>query len=402
MGDLYFDQQNGVSGDMAVSALLDLEDNFDILRKRLALLKLDGFEIDRIHERRNGIPGVRFRVIVDKKERVSRNFEDIDALITKSGLNSSEKDLAIGIFKKIAAAESRIHGVSPEKVHFHEVGAVDSIVDIVGFSILFIKRNVKNCHASPFHLGSGQVASMHGKLPVPAPATLEIIKGLPVSGTDKRYELTTPTGAAILSTVVKRFGPLPLCTIQKTGTGFGLRSGDGINALRVYEISEDKPACPYGTPYGAQTVAIIETTIDDSTPEEIAFVQEKLLKEGALDVFITPVIMKKSRPGFNITVISGPSEVSSFNSILFRHSSTFGIRYHYANRDILEREIKKINTDFGEISVKLGYLNDRLIRISPEYEDCAAAARKHHTTLKSVYDRVMETAYRQFDETSKI
>ena len=243
--------------------------------------------------------------------------------------------------------------------------------------------------ASPIPLGSGLAESMHGTIPVPAPATLEILKGLPVTGTGGAHELTTPTGAAIVKTVAGRFGSLPPCVIREVSMGYGKRRTHGLNALRLFVIDETV-ADTTGTDH---TVAVIEVTIDDSTPEEIGFLTEELLAGGALDAYVTPVFMKKNRPAFNVTIVCAVENFELCARAVLERSSSLGLRYQYYNRRTLERKVVKVETSFGPISVKVGLLGGRAVKASPEYEDCRAAARASGAPLREVY-REAEAAYR--------
>jgi len=408
--NLFFDLQNGISGDMAVAALLSLENNSEdpagagkilhaqseFLKDKLKRIKLGGYSIQCRREKRNGIWGTVFRVDIIDTEKKGRDYHRIKNLIIDSGLDTKEKRLSAAIFETIALAESKVHGIPPETVHFHEIGAVDSIVDIVSFSVLFNKRRVGKSTASPIHLGTGTTETMHGILPVPAPATLEIIKGLPVQGTKTPYELTTPTGASIVKTVVEEFGPLPGCMITNIGLGFGKRqgAGSGLNALRILEYTEISEELY--TP--SEMIVVIEVTIDDSTPEEIAYLQEDLFSRGALDVFITPVYMKKNRPAFNITVMSEPEKLETIARTILLKSSSFGLRYHYYFRKKLERQIKIIQTELGMMRVKVGLLNGRVVKIVPEYEDCRKAAQKEGLSINRVFEKVRIEAGKQLEE----
>ena len=394
MSRLYFDLQNGISGDMAVAALLGLETGergapaeaaFEGLRVKLATIDLGGYRTAHAIERRSGIAGHRFTVEVDEGRQKHRTYSDIRRLLHASGLAAGEKDLALDIFEELARAESLVHGVPAGDVHFHEIGAVDSIVDIAGFAILYRGRGVETAAASPIHLGTGKTESMHGTIPVPAPATLEIVKGLPVAGTDAPYELTTPTGAAIVKTTVSRFGPLPRCVIRGVGMGFGKRKSPGINALRIYEYDEiAKDALP-----ADQLVAVIESSIDDSTPEEIGYLTEELFGSGALDVTVTPVQMKKNRPGFTVAAVSAPERLDACARAMLERSSTFGLRYQYFYRKTLDRTLVKVETRFGPISVKVGSLGGTVLKAAPEYEECKTAARVFDVPLREVFREAM-------------
>ena len=398
MSSLFFDLQKGISGDMGVAALLSLtgqeEKVTNDLREKLRTLSLSGYDIEVKQEQRNGLLGTLFTVHTDGQEKVLRNFNAIHELIARSGLLEGEKNLAISIFETLARAEAAVHGTTPDKVHFHEIGAVDSIVDIVSFSVLYAQLHPDRACASSVALGSGTTLSMHGEIPVPAPATLEILKGVPVYGTDKSCELTTPTGAAIVRTVVTHFGPLPHGVVQKTGLGFGHRTSPSFNGLRVLEIAE---VPQMGNDEGG-TVGVIEVTIDDSTPEEIAFLHELLLSEGALDVWVTPVHMKKNRPGFNITVLCSPGSLEGLAQRVLRKSSTFGLRYSFQERKCLRRSIKEVRTEYGPVHVKLGMLGDEVVKVVPEYKDCRNAAMRHDIPIERVFAAAKAEAVQQLRE----
>ncbi len=380
--ELYFDLSYGASGDMLNAALINLGGDFDNLLKRLALIELKNYRIEYKSETRSMIRGGRFRVIYDRTNHPMRKYSDIIRIIDESDLNNSEKSLSKKIFQRIGEAEASVHGVKLEDVHFHEIGAVDSIVDIVGFSILYNSLNINKCSSSYFHTGTGSTNSMHGEIPVPAPATVEIIKGFPVKGTAIQREILTPTGAAIVATVSEQYGPLPECIIEKTGVGFGSYK-DSFNGLRVFKIKRAETL--ESTETAKNLVGVIETNIDDSTPEEIGRLQEVLFEIGVLDMFVTPVIMKKSRPGYNITVITSPGEIDRVTEAVFKNSSTFGIRYRFMFRKVLERKFREIKLPYGTIKIKIGLYNGEITQISPEYEDCAEISRKTGMPIKDVF-----------------
>ena len=384
MSSIYIDQHYGVSGDMINAALLNMEDNFEYLKKRLNLLGIDGYSLEYNIEKRSHIAGGRFIVHINEKYTTSRNFADIKSLISNSKLSDKEKSLSLKIFTRIAQAESIVHGINIEKIHFHEVGALDSIIDIVGFSILVSALKIKKFYASPFYIGSGKTISQHGEIPIPAPATVELLKGHPVCGTEQPYELTTPTGAAIVTSISDKFIPLPKSIIRKVGIGFGSRKNN-FNALRIYLTDEYSDTASYND----ETIVIIETTIDDSTPEEIAFLQELLLNNGALDAFITPVIMKKNRAGFNITLISTPQNLDNLIDVIFKNSSTFGIRYNYILRKTLERKIINVDSKYGTIPVKIGYYGYTPIKYSPEYDVCARISREKGIPIREIFENAI-------------
>ncbi len=378
---------SGVSGDMAVASLLALRENTDFLLEKLSTFQLEGFRVDVRDEQRSGISGKIFVVHTDDEHSHPRNYEDIQHLIGSSSLDEREKTLSLTIFRHVAEAESKVHGVPIEKVHFHEVGALDSIIDIVSFSVLYLSLKVESASASKYHFGQGSTTSMHGVIPVPAPATVEITRGLPVKGTEIEHELTTPTGAAIVKSIARSYGPLPSGTILNTGTGFGTRKTGGFNALRVFELEET----PDGSLTAERTITVIEVTIDDSTPEEVSFLQERLFSEGALDVFFTPIYMKKNRPAFNITILCSPDRFEQCANTVLLESSTFGIRYQHYRRKTLERRAHQVLTKYGTISVKIGMLDGKVIKSAPEYEDMREAAHRHRVPLQRVVEEVRKT-----------
>jgi uncharacterized protein (TIGR00299 family) protein len=387
MSSLYLDLQNGISGDMAVSALLSLagdgeREKINMLREKLNTLPLSGYSIESSREQRNGITGNLFNVVVEQHKQESRDFKAITKLIADSGLNRDEKELSQKIFEVIARAEARVHGCSPDYVHFHEVGAVDSIIDIVSFSALYLDLAPSRVSASTPSLGSGKTGSMHGIIPIPAPATVEILTGLPVRGSDREEELVTPTGAAIARCTVSCFGPMPGCSIRRTGYGFGQRRSSLPSVLRVFEIDEQ----PGDDDFERGTVIIIEATIDDSTPEQIGFLQEALFREGALDVWTVPVYMKKNRPGFNICAVGTGQTFDRLCTCMLTNSSSFGLRYSTHERLCLKRKMQKVHTPFGEIAIKIGMIGRETVKYAPEYEDCRAASQKHGVPIHVVFD----------------
>jgi uncharacterized protein (TIGR00299 family) protein len=395
MSSLYMDLQSGISGDMAVSALLSLsgdkeQQKLDMLKDRLSTLPLTGFRIESSHVQRNGMRGNTFSVTVDERKQKPRDFRAITKLLDDSGLGEDEKVLSQRLFEVIAQAEARVHGGSPGHVHFHEIGAVDSIVDIVSFSILYTDLAPEKTVSSVPSLGSGITVSMHGSIPVPAPATLEILAGLPIRGTDRKEELVTPTGASIVKCVVSHFGRLPECSIRAVGYGFGQRKSDHPNLLRVLEIDE----VPARDDLVTGTVHLIEATVDDSTPEEIGFLQEILFREGALDMWTSPVYMKKNRPGLNICVVCTQDAFDRLCTFMLKHSSTFGLRYSTRERLCLKRTMKKVHTAFGDIGVKVGLIGQDIVKVSPEYEDCRKAALLHNVPLRIVFDAAQREASR--------
>lgn len=389
---LYFDCYAGISGDMTVGALLDLGVDIMELRHELGKLGLRGWTIETGRGQRNGISGTRFNVILEPHEHAGhhhgaghstsqphRNLYDIEAIIDNSLLNDRVKADSKRIFGELARAEARVHGIPVEKVHFHEVGAVDSIIDIVGTAICLDLLGVDQLYASPLNLGGGMVQCAHGTLPVPAPATVEILRGVPVFSSGVKSELVTPTGAAIIKTMASDFIPLPPLIIEKTGYGMGSREIEEMpNLLRVI----------MGVRENRESYVVLETNIDDMNPEFYSYLFPLLLKNGALDVYLSSIIMKKNRPGIMISVLCTGNNVNRLQDILFTETTTLGIRRREVDRVELERRVIMIQTSLGQVRVKVAYREGEVIKAAPEYEDCLRIAEERHLPLREVYDTI--------------
>lgn len=394
MRTLFLDCFSGISGDMAVGALCDLGASRELLERELAKLGLGGeFHLHFSRQSRCGIEGVKFDVHMHTHEHGhhghshvhahehthGRTFAEIRDLIGGSALSEFVKARSVAAFHRIAIAEGKIHGMPPEKVHFHEVGAVDSIVDIVAFCVAFEALGAPRVLASPLVEGSGFIDCAHGRFPLPAPATLEILAGIPLRQIDEPMEFITPTGAALLAEFAADFGPMPTLAVERIGYGVGTRnSPHRPNVLRAVlgettDVSE------------TDTVTELETNLDDLTPELAAAAVEKLLAVGALDAFVTPVQMKKGRPGFRLTALVDPPRADEFARLILRETSAFGVRMHECRRIKLRREMTSIETPFGPIAVKLGWLGDERVQAAPEFESCRAAAEAAGATVREVY-----------------
>ncbi len=397
---IYLDCFAGISGDMFLGALLDLGVSEDALRAELSKLQLPGYQISSRRVIKQNISATKFDVItmenstphrgVATEHHEHRGYSEIIAMIDKSALSSAVKERAQRIFRRIGEAEAKIHGIPLDKVHFHEIGAVDSIVDIVGACIAVEALRVDEIQASPPRLGSGFVEAAHGRFPVPAPATLELLKGIPVQSSSDPVELVTPTGAALLAEFCTKFGPMPAMSIEKIGYGAGSRDLDKApNVLRAVlgESAEDRRRNGE-----TDTVAVIETNIDDMNPQLFGDVMERLLAAGALDVFLTPVQMKKNRPGTLLTVLCERSHVDALAELLLTHTTTFGIRVHEAQRRKLAREIVTVKTKFGDIEVKIGRLGGKIVARSPEFDSCQRAAAQFNVGVKDVYNEAARVA----------
>jgi len=380
----YFDCFSGISGDMILGSLIDAGLDADRLRAELAKLPLSGYEITADRAMKAGIAGTRFSVKAAPQQH-HRSLPDILKIIDDSALTGSVKERASAIFRKIAEVEAAIHGVPVEEVHFHEIGAIDSIIDVAGACIALDLMGIGAVYASAVNTGEGFVETAHGTLPVPAPATAALLAGVPVYSSGIRAELATPTGAAIIAHLARDFGPLPAMTIERVGYGAGFKDLPVPNLLRVF-IGEAAESTTY------ESVLAIETNIDDMNPEFYQHVSERLLEAGALDVYTAQVIMKKSRPGALLTVICRDDAREALARIIFEETTTAGIRYRRMERTVLDRETRRVSTPWGEIAVKVLAAAGRVVTVSPEYEECRRIARERGVPLKQVYDEARKAA----------
>lgn len=380
----FFDCFSGISGDMALGALFDLGVPVDWLADKLQRMPLKGFDLTLQPLERNGIQAQRVRVAI-KKDNVSRDYTNIRKLIQKSNLSDRVKTKSLGIFETLAAAEAAVHGCPKDKVHFHEIGGVDALVDIVGTVLGLEYLGIQQVSASKIPLGSGFVSCRHGTLPVPAPATLEILKNIPVYGAGIDHELVTPTGAAIVATLAESFGSLPEMVIQKTGYGAGTRDLEEIpNLLRIVLGTVENQK--------ADEIVVVETSVDDMNPEIFGFLMERLFEDGALDVYWIPVFMKKNRPGTLVQVVCAKSRRDAIIDRLLLETTSIGIRYYDVRRRILERDQVEIETTFGMIAVKRIKYPDGNVRIVPEYEVCKKIAYENNIPIKTVYETITREA----------
>lgn len=378
---LYFDCFAGASGDMILGALVGVGVEPRALTEQLSLLSVSGFEVSFETVDKSGISATRARVLTEH-EHAHRHLGDILKIINDSRLIDEVKERAARIFTRLAEAEAKIHNVPVERIHFHEVGALDAIVDVVGACIGFELLKVERFACSELHVGSGMVEMAHGRFPVPPPAVTELLKDAPVYSTDIKGELVTPTGAAIISTVCEEFGRLPKMRIERTGYGAGAREYQKFpNALRLIlgDDAERRDA-------DEERLMIVETNIDDMSPQFCGHVMERALAGGALDCYFTPAQMKKNRPGVLVSILCRPAELDALCELLLMETTTLGVRYYEVRRRCLEREAVEVSTDFGPIDVKVARLNGRPIKAMPEYEQCRAAALEAGVTLLQVED----------------
>ena len=384
----YFDCFSGISGDMTLGALIDLGVPLKYLQDHLSSIPLKDFDITVTPIHRNGIRAMSVRVGM-YDDQTSRNFADIRSLIENCPLSQRIKSTSLQIFKKLAVSEAHIHNCSPEEVHFHEVGGIDAIVDIVGTAICLEYLEIKSVIASHIPLGKGFVTCSHGKLPVPAPATLDILKGVPVYGTDIPHELVTPTGAAIIVTLANGFGPMPNTNVTGVGYGAGLRELEaGPNLLRIITGTGSETVGISPAEIAEDQISILETSIDDMNPELFGYLMERLFANGALDVYWIPVYMKKNRPGTLLQVLCHPDDKNSLIGRILSETTTLGVRYYESRRRLLWRDRFEVKTTYGDIAVKRVKDLEGNIRIVPEYEVCEKIARERNIPLRNVYDTI--------------
>ena len=381
MKTAYFDCFSGISGDMIIGALIDLGLDADLLKKELRKLNLKGYKITAKKIIKNGIASTKFDVVIKHQHNHGeRNLKEINKIINNSKLNNEIKNTIKKIFHKIAVAEAKIHDKSINQIHFHEIGAIDTIIDVAGAVIGLKKLGIEKIYCSNLNVGTGFVKFSHGKFPVPAPATAEILKNVPVYNNNIEVELVTPTGAAIIKTLASKFGEMPAIKIEKIGYGAGTKELEQPNVLRVFLGDADE--------IQNETINIIETNIDNMNPEIYPYVIDKLIGNGALDAYLTSIIMKKGRPAIKLTVLCDIENTDKLSNIIFDETTTIGLRIYPIKKIKLDREIKKIKTKYGNIKIKISKLNDKIKNTMPEYEDCVRVARNKKIPLKRVYEDI--------------
>ena len=393
MRTLYFDCFAGASGDMILGAMVAAVVEPRNLIQQLTLLNVEGYSIDFERVDRSGISATYARVQT-RHEHDHRHLSHILKIIYDSRLSEGVKERAGSIFSRLAKAEASVHNQTVEQVHFHEVGSLDAIIDVVGAAICFELAGIERFVCSPLHLGSGTVDMEHGRFPVPPPAVAELLKDAPVYSTDVQGELVTPTGAAIITTVCNEFGPLPTMKLEHTGYGAGTRQYEKFpNALRVLIGNAQSQAA-------GETLWILETNVDDMSPQVFGHVMERALERGALDCYFTPVQMKKNRPGVLLSILCRPSDKEALEQMLFEETTTLGIRSYQVERRALEREVVQVETQYGPIDVKVARLNGHVINEMPEFEQCRAVALKAGVPLKSVENAVRLSLAARKDDTA--
>lgn len=384
MSVLYYDCFAGISGDMHLAALLDLGVDYDELIVELAGLGLEGYGVQASRANRKGITGAQVRVVIDPQQPPHRNLRQIEAIIGASSLKETVRGRAVAVFRRLAEAEAHIHDTSPDQIHFHEVGALDAIVDIVGGAIALDRLNVDRVLCSPVELGGGVAHCEHGTLPVPAPATLELLKGVPVKFGAVPFEATTPTGAALLMTFVDEFVSRPELIVHRIGYGIGHRDAPIPNVLRACLGELPKES-------GEQSeLCVLECNIDDMNPECYDYILERLFAAGANDVWLAPVLMKKNRPATLLSVLCVPVLEPVLTELLLVETTTLGVRRYPVARTTLVRETARVVTRYGQVAVKIAHLRGRPLRGKPEYEDCKRLALERGVPIHAVYAAVRE------------
>ena len=395
MNLLYFDSIGGASGDMILAALIDLGVSRDELQRQLASLPVEPFDIQAMPFQSHGLRGLQVNIQTEHDSNRSehnhahhfshRRLPEIQALIAQSNLPARVKETSLNVFQRLAEAEARVHGTTPDKVQFHEVGAVDSIVDIVGACLGLELLSINAVAVSTLPLGHGTVTTVHGVLPVPAPATVELLQGMSVTPADESFELVTPTGAALLSTWTSHEQRVPARPdsgrLQRVGHGFGHHPlTSRPNLLRAMIMDYDPAAAP------TDECLMLECNLDDTIPELLGSLTTQLLTAGALDTFLIPVQMKKQRPGILLTVLCRREHREALIDLIFKESTTFGIREYPVQRTILQRKHEKVTTPYGKVRVKTGTWQGQIITRAPEHDDCVCLAQQAGVSIRAVYE----------------
>jgi pyridinium-3,5-bisthiocarboxylic acid mononucleotide nickel chelatase len=388
----YFDCFSGISGDMTLGALVDAGCPIERLRAELRVLQVPGWELSAEKVWKNGMAATYVKVKTEDQSK-HRSLGAILEILQKSQLAPQVRERAAAIFTKLGEAEACVHDVPIEKIHFHEVGAVDAIVDIVGACIGFHGLGIEKFACSALNVGSGTVKMAHGNLPVPAPATANLLQGKPTYSNGVQKELVTPTGAAIVATLCDSFGPQPPMTVNAIGYGAGTADLEGQpNVVRIL-VGE---AMEKTVPGFDEEIAVIEANLDDMNPQIYGYFLERALSAGALDVYTTPVQMKKNRPGTLLTVLCKPQDTQTLMSLIFAETTTFGARTYRAQRRTLPREHVSVSTSFGDVRIKISRVNGRILHVAPEYDDCRKLAVEKNVPLQ----QVISEALRRFEQGS--
>ncbi|WP_018922055.1 nickel pincer cofactor biosynthesis protein LarC [Salsuginibacillus kocurii] len=401
MNTLYLDATYGISGDMTLGALIDAGADLEYITSHLEQLPLEWFSLHVSSTIKTGISAKQLDVDIKEEKHEARKKEhnawrhhhhrhaaDILHMISASSLPERVKERSEAVFAAIAEAEGKIHGISPEEVHFHEVGALDSIIDVIGVALALESLNIEHIICSAIPTGSGKIQIDHGLYPVPAPATLELLKGIPISPLEVTTEVTTPTGAAFAKVLAEQYGAIPALTLERVGYGAGKKEFENHpNILRALILSSESQP-------GTEEIEVLECHFDDISGEELGYVMERLLALGVLDAYYSPIYMKKNRPGTLLTVLTPPSRVYEIETVLFQETTTFGIRKSKKHRRILDRTYEEVQTPYGNIRVKIGSEDGVIYQQSPEYEDMKRLAQTHNVSVRTIFDSVTAVLYK--------
>lgn len=382
----YFDCFSGASGDMILGALVDAGVKVEELQAAISGLGVAGIRLSAEQVKRGAFAGTRVHVRTDEHGHPHRHLPDIEAILDRAGIPDAVRGDARRIFRRLADAEAAAHGAAPDRIHFHEVGALDALADVIGAAWGIRRLGLERIHVSPLNLGGGFIQAAHGRMPVPAPGTAALLVGVPAYGSEIQGELTTPTGAAILTSLAAAYGPMPPMTVERVAYGAGGRDlEEQPNLLRLIlgEAAGDLER---------DQVTVLEATIDDMNPQFFEPLMDHLFEAGALDVFLSPVSMKKSRPGTVLTVLADASATERCASLVLAHSTTFGVRAHTATRWKLSRDIITVSTPHGPVRVKRGWSGDRITILSPEFEDCRRLAQAAGVPVRVIYDEARHAA----------
>jgi hypothetical protein len=379
----YFDCPTGISGDMLLGALVDCGVSIEEIKEGLALLPIQGFEISVKRVNKGGLVSTQVEILVHDKVK-ERRLAEILTVIRENRLPEKIKEKALEVFQRIGSIEAGIHGLDVEKVHLHELGGLDTIIDIVGVFLGMETLKIDRVFASPLPLGTGYIKSAHGTIPLPAPATLALLEGVPIIGSELKNELVTPTGAAILTSLVQEFGIIPPMRLLKTGYGAGKRDLPIPNVLRLL-LGEGIVSSQSKYHFQEEKLVCLECNIDNMNPEIYSYLSECLFNAGALDVSLIPIYMKKNRPGTLVTVLSSEEIAESLIDILFSETTTLGTRKYIVNRYSVERHITQVTTPYGTVNVKFSKKGDKSWNYTPEYEDCRRLASEHHIPIMKIY-----------------
>ena len=384
----YFDCFSGVSGDMILGALVDAGLKVEELQAAISGLGVSGIHLSAEQVKRGAFVGTRVYVRTDEQGHPHRHLPDIETILDRADIPEPVRADAKRIFHRLAEAEAAAHGVTPDRIHFHEVGALDAMADVVGAAWGIRHLGLERIRVSPINLGGGFIQAAHGKMPVPAPGTAALLAGVPAYGSEIQVELTTPTGAAILTTLASGYGPMPSMTIQRVAYGAGgrdLKEQPNLLRLMIGEVAGG---------LDRDQITVLEATIDDMNPQFFEPLMDRLFEAGALDVFLSPVSMKKSRPGTTLTVLADAAVADRCAALVLTHSTTFGVRAHTATRWKLPRDIITVSTTHGPVHVKRGWSGDCITILSPEYEDCRRLAQAAGVPIHVIYDEARQAAAR--------